>query len=122
MNSKKFLQCYLQFPFVCYSLHVATAARLFHMRPGKKLSAAAILIQEEVTRENCMGMCFLHDTCKSFNAYEREGVPICEVFDKNRCEVETKLIDEPGASYMDLVAEGQCIRDRSFLMPGTEAE
>ena len=108
MNCKKFLQVHLKFLLVCYSARMINSAQLFNMRPGKRLNAVAVVVKEKVIREHCMGMCFLHDLCKSFNAYQREGVHVCEIFDKNRCDLETKLIDEPGTSYMDLVAEGQC--------------
>ena len=108
MNTKNFLQDHLQFLLVCYLVQIAKTAQLFFMRPAKRLNATAITIHEGVIREHCMGMCFLHDVCKSFNAYQSKGVHVCEILKENRCDRETKLIDEPGTSYMDMVAEGEC--------------
>ena len=93
---------------LCYYVQLVRPGPMFHLIPEKRLNSTAIEMQEDVTLENCMGLCFLHDMCKSFNAYQSGGVHVCEILEGNRCDVETKLIDSDGTSYMDLVAQGEC--------------
>ena len=90
---------------------------VYYKIPGKLLRATPFHIIQDGTEEKCIGSCVHTDKCKSFNV--RQGSAnqsaFCELFDLDRCEVKTNLIDGSGVDYFDTVPDEKCVRKYQLL-------
>ena len=93
---------------ICLFLKVVKTENVFYMLTGKRLNATTIKIYEGISREHCIGMCFLDNNYRSLNVFQHNGVHVCELFNIDQCELNMELIDDPWSSYMDTVPEGEC--------------
>ena len=79
-------------------------SKLFFRKTDKTLDAIPIETKSVQYPEQCLGSCLHNDRCKAINIIDDE----CELLAKNRCSARA-MVDSPGTSYFDLVADGMCL-------------
>ena len=72
---------------ISFLQQVVKTENVFYMLSGKRWNATAVETHRGISREHCIGMCFLNNNYRALNVYQNNGVHVCELFDINQCEL-----------------------------------